>query len=206
MALSSSTDKGGEPPKAVTGIDLRRMIHQHLTSLGFLKDGNAYTVGSDLDKQMIRDLHAASREERHQSALPFVSKYVSVLVNEFANGDEVIPSKISPEITLVGSGSKDADLFRFATLLWSVPVSQGFGRRLRFLVRDRHNGKLIGLFALGDPAFNLSARDNWIGWKHGDRAPTGSCHERLCNERFACMFLAERRRSRCLSDGEQRGE
>ena len=53
--------------------------------------------------------------------------------------------------------------------MWSVPVSQGFGRRLRFLVRDRQNGCLIGLFALGDPVFNLSARDNWIGWTHQDR-------------------------------------
>ena len=50
-----------------------------------------------------------------------------------------------------------------------MPVSQGFGRRLRFLVKDRQNGQLIGLFALGDPVFNLSARDNWIGWTYEDR-------------------------------------
>ena len=54
-------------------------------------------------------------------------------------------------------------------LLWSVPVSQGFGRRLRFLVKDRQNDRLIGLFALGDPVFNLSARDKLIGWTHQDR-------------------------------------
>jgi len=40
---------------------------------------------------------------------------------------------------------------------------------MRFLVRDRQNDRLIGLFALGDPVFNLSARDKWIGWTHEDR-------------------------------------
>jgi hypothetical protein len=46
---------------------------------------------------------------------------------------------------------------------------QGFGRRIRYLVRDKSNGKLIGIFALGDPVFNLRARDEWIGWTVDDR-------------------------------------
>jgi hypothetical protein len=29
---------------------------------------------------------------------------------------------------------------------------------------DDHNGKLIGLIAIGDSVFNLSARDNLIKW------------------------------------------
>ncbi|MFW9804778.1 MAG: Druantia anti-phage system protein DruA, partial [Candidatus Thorarchaeota archaeon] len=49
-------------------------------------------------------------------------------------------------------------------MYWSVPVSQGYGRRMRFLVRDKQNGKMIGLFGLTDPVFNLRVRDNWIGW------------------------------------------
>jgi hypothetical protein len=31
-------------------------------------------------------------------------------------------------------------------------------------VWDEHNGKLVGLIAIGDPVFNLSVRDNLIGW------------------------------------------
>ena len=60
-------------------------------------------------------------------------------------------------------------MFRLASLTWSVPVSNGFGRRLRYLVWDAHNGKLIGLIAIGDPVFNLSVRDNLIGWNVHDR-------------------------------------
>jgi len=48
-------------------------------------------------------------------------------------------------------------------------VSNGFGRRLRYLVWDDHNGKLIGLFAIGDPVFNLSVRDKLIGWDLEER-------------------------------------
>ena len=40
-------------------------------------------------------------------------------------------------------------VFRYASLHWSVPVSQGYGRRTRFLVIDEQNEKLIGIFALG---------------------------------------------------------
>ena len=29
---------------------------------------------------------------------------------------------------------------------------------------DESNGKLLGLFALGDPVYNLRVRDQWVGW------------------------------------------
>ena len=35
---------------------------------------------------------------------------------------------------------------------------------MRYLVWDQHNEKLIGLIALGDPVFNLKARDDYVGW------------------------------------------
>jgi hypothetical protein len=60
-------------------------------------------------------------------------------------------------------------LFRYAALHWSIPVSSGYGRRLRFLVVDEFNGKLIGIIGLGDPVFNLGPRDGWIGWTKEDR-------------------------------------
>lgn len=79
------------------------------------------------------------------------------------------PDEIEPELVPVVADQYTGYLFRLATLLWSVPVSHGYGRRIRYLVRDRSNGKLIGIFALGDPVFNLSCRDAWIGWTVDDR-------------------------------------
>jgi hypothetical protein len=65
---------------------------------------------------------------------------------------------------LVKPKSDDELLFRYACAHWSIPVSSGYGRRLRFLVKDESNGKLIGLFGLGDPVYSMRARDEWIKW------------------------------------------
>jgi hypothetical protein len=66
--------------------------------------------------------------------------------------------------------SEDELLFRYATLHWSIPVSSGYGKRLRFLVVDDSNGrKLVGVIGLGDPVYSLGPRDEWIGWTPSDR-------------------------------------
>ena len=117
-------------------------------------------------------MHRRAAQTRVQRAL---GKNLNQLVRHIANGNEVEPTKIRPKLIEARSGTEAGNLFRFATLSWSIPVSQGFGRRLRYLVVDEHNEKLIGVFALGDPVFNLRVRDNWIGWNQSDR------RERLVN-------------------------
>ncbi|MFC1764902.1 Druantia anti-phage system protein DruA [Planctomycetota bacterium] len=72
-------------------------------------------------------------------------------------------------IEVVNSDTLESNLFRLARLTWSVPVSQGYGRRMRFLVWDDYHEKLMGIFALGDPVFNLKVRDEFIGWNLEDR-------------------------------------
>jgi hypothetical protein len=153
----------------LSAVSLRRAIHRHLLNLGFSKNCDGYFVDAELTKQKIRDLHAVQRLENLEQNRSFIEAHGPELVGHFATGRQVDPAAIEPELVEVTSDSVESRLFRFACLLWSVPVSQGFGRRLRFLVRDRQNGRLIGLFALGDPVFNLSARDNWVGWTHEDR-------------------------------------
>ena len=159
----------GNGHDASSDLDLYETIHDHLLGLGFSKNGKGYYVEGGLTKQKIRDLHSAQRNDILKQRQSFVASQGPALIKHFATGRDVNPDAIDPEIIEVKSESLDSRLFRFASLLWSVPVSQGFGRRLRFLVRDRQNGKLIGIFAMGDPVFNLSARDNWIGWNHKDR-------------------------------------
>jgi len=153
----------------ITKSALRRAVHRRLLTAGFSKNGKGYFIAGDLDKQKIRDLHGLNREEHLQEERTFIEQRGPALLQHFASGRDIDPDQIKPELVEVAAETPESDLFRLATLLWSVPVSHGFGRRLRFLVRDQHNGKLIGLFALGDPVFNLSARDRWIGWTHKDR-------------------------------------
>ena len=164
------TDRHSRSQGGADKTSLQRAVHSHLLSLGFSKNGSGYFVDGVLTKEKIRNLHAPQRLDALARNRPFLETYGLQLAGHFANGNQVDPTSIDPELVEVTPGSVESRLFRFACLLWSVPVSRGFGRRLRFLVRDRQNGYLIGLFALGDPVFNLTARDNWIGWTHEDRS------------------------------------
>jgi len=152
---------------------LRAEIHArvlgHRALLGLPTNGDSL-LEEDSTKEFIRRSHAAQREEYRAKEAKFVAKRGQALLRRhFADGWEVSPDRVEPVISVVESETEDSDLFRLTTLLWSVPVSRGYGRRLRFLVRDNANGKLIGIFALTDPVFNLRARDEWIGWNADDR-------------------------------------
>lgn len=143
---------------------IRHVIEDHLINLGYtLKNGEMFQ-DKVLSKDDLRTLQSWKRIENLHKNLKFLRKNALNLLNYVANGDEIDPVAIDPEIVPVKASSLEGDLFRFLSLYWSVPVSQGYGRRMRFLVRDRQNKKIIGLFALGDPVFNLRVRDQWIGW------------------------------------------
>src|SRR6266404_2918227 len=142
---------------------LRRRLQAHLKRLGFAKDENGLLTPPSISKRRFRALHRLQREDRLRQDGQFVQSEWRKLRKHFANGADVTPDKISPRLELVTSGTWQSRLFRLASLTWSVPVSQGYGRRMRFLVWDRSNGKLIGVLALGDPVFNLRARDDEIG-------------------------------------------
>jgi len=96
--------------------------------------------------------------------------HLSTLIKHFASGSDIDPARITPVLERIKSDTWQSDLFRLASLTWAVPVSNGYGRRLRYLVWDEHNKTLIGLIAIGDPVFNLSVRDKLIGWDVHDRS------------------------------------
>jgi len=121
--------------------------------------------GKERTKESIRELHVPQRRERSQAESALLFRYGQRLLAYFAEGSEIDPSRITPKLVLVNKAdSIEGYLFRIATLLWSVPVSKGYGRRMRYLVLDEYNEKLLGILALGDPVFNLRCRDQWIGW------------------------------------------
>lgn len=120
-------------------------------------------------KRAVRGMHLPQREalmERHRKAL---SRHVPKLLERFALGSDIVPESIEPHLVPVKAEHETGLLFRIASTLWSVPVSSGYGRRLRFLVEDKSNRKIIGLFALGDPVAGMGVRDKWIGWSVGQR-------------------------------------
>lgn len=142
----------------------RRLIVESLRRQGFRLQDGELLASRTLAKVQLRRLHSMAVEHRIAEARPRLARYEDDLLGRIASGREVEPSKVAPRLVEVLPGSKEELLFRYVSLHWSIPTSSGYGRRLRFLVEDAHNGKLIGLFGLCDPVFSVAARDAWIGW------------------------------------------
>lgn len=154
---------------------IKRKLRAHLKNLGFIRNKDGLLELPNNDKDTFRMLHRVQRANKLTAEAEFIKEKAPLFLKYFASGSDIIPDLISPQLQLVRSNSLEADIFRFASLTWSIPVSNGYGRRMRFLVWDESNGKLIGLIALGDPVFNLKVRDSFIGWSGQDRK------ERLVN-------------------------
>ena len=149
--------------------NLKRGIRRHLRKIGFHKTTEGALAIEGSGKDVIRALHESQRHDLLEKNREFITRRAPVLLKHFATGQEVQPHRISPVLDRIRSGTWQSELFRLASLTWSVPVSNGFGRRLRYLVWDGNNHKLLGLIAIGDPVFNLSVRDDLIGWNVHDR-------------------------------------
>ena len=139
------------------------------------RQGRLLLPSGHLCKEGLRGLHATAVAHRIERARKQLFRAEKRLLQSIASGHEVVPAEIRPRLVEISPDSEEELLFRYASLHWSIPVSSGYGRRLRFLVVDEYNGKLIGLVGLGDPVFSLAPRDQWIGWTPVDR------RERLVN-------------------------
>ncbi len=115
-------------------------------------------------KESIRAAHGRQRQQRDVAEREWLNPRRVRLLGYFAESADIDLTRMRPVLMPVRASTPESDLFRAATLLWSVPVSRGYGRRMRYLVMDEANDKLMGLLALGDPVFNLKSRDTWIGW------------------------------------------
>ncbi|MGA2158707.1 MAG: Druantia anti-phage system protein DruA [Dehalococcoidia bacterium] len=149
--------------------ELRRLVVKSLTQQGFIIKSGHISPPLNLDKNRLRELHATAVSFRREKAKLTLMKMETKLLEHIASGSEVVPNLIVPRLVQVLPNSEEELLFRYASLHWSIPVSSGYGRRLRFLVLDRQNNKLIGIFGLGDPVFSVEGRDEWIGWTQIDK-------------------------------------
>ena len=167
QGTEGATDEDPDPEHLKQQI--REELLEHLRTVGLIRSAETQTDCVD-PKELIRIAHAAQRTETRGRESQFIKLYGQELIRRhFANGSEIIPENVRPILCPVEPDTEESALFRLATSLWSVPVSRGYGRRLRYLVKDGSNGKLIGVFALTDPVFNLRARDEWIGWDANDK-------------------------------------
>lgn len=149
--------------------DLRVAILESLSRQGYTIVRGALVPPERPDKAATRQSHSAALDRRRRLARPGLERHESRLVDWMAAGEDLDPGAIRPVLMPVQRRSVEELVFRWASLHWSIPVSSGYGRRLRLLVVDETNGKLIGLIGLGDPVFALASRDAFIGWDAASR-------------------------------------
>lgn len=148
---------------------LREHIEQSLRRQGFAIAADGRLEAPTGGKEVARALHREAVHARIERAREGLARHEDRLLAYVADGSDVEPEAIRPSLQEVLPRSEEELLFRYARLHWSIPVSAGYGRRIRFIVFDEANGKLIGLIGLGDPVFALGPRDSWIGWDRDAR-------------------------------------
>lgn len=158
------------PTLAPTKNKLRSAIRRSLRAQGFRISGDQISFRQSRDKRSIRKRHQHSVAKKIVLAEAALAGHENKLLSYIASGGEVDPRKIRPKLVQVRPDTIESKLFRYACLHWSIPISDGYGRRLRFLIFDDSNGKLIGLFGLGDPVYAVKARDEWVGWDSAAKA------------------------------------
>lgn len=148
--------------------ELRDSILNMLQNQGFSIE-NGKLVCDLNSKTQIRKIHEDSVRYLRDKNRAFIDKYQDRFIDRFiADGKDIDPENIRPVLVEI-NGEKDAKVFRWVKLHWSIPTSAGYGRRLRYLVMDDNTDKLIGIIGMGDPVFGLKDRDTLIGWTFEQR-------------------------------------
>lgn len=151
---------------AITANELREAVLDELRSLGFeCKDGEL-CLGADQTKALARSLHRPATTVELRRRQDWLRRNLDRYISFFAEGEEIEPKKINPVLVEVKK-KWHHELFRVARLTWSLPYSKGFGRRLRFLLMDEHNEKLIGILCLQSPPLSFPTRDRLFDYPEG---------------------------------------
>jgi hypothetical protein len=124
-------------------------------------------VSAEFEK-IIRNLRENPREYMKQLAKNKNPKFNPKYEKYFAKKSEIDPKNIKLELEVVND-NKSSEIFKSAISFWSVPISAGYGRRMRFILWDKAHNKVFGIFGLCDPIIGLKVRDEYIGWDKKQR-------------------------------------
>lgn len=152
---------------------LRGLVVATLAELGFdLQDSGqpdwTQAAGVSPEKAFLRSLHEPARRAELTLRQAWLRRRLPTYLAFFANGHDIQPDRIAPALIPVAERWQE-DLFRIGRLLWSLPYSKGYGRRLRFLILDSANDKLIGLLGLQSPPLSFPARDRLFDYPPGKK-------------------------------------
>ena len=110
---------------------LKNAVIQSLSEQGYRIQNNMICLPDNLTKADYRAMNKLAVQRNIEKSAPAVRPHENRLIRYIADGKEVCPESICPKIVSVKSNSEHELLFRYACLHWSIPVSSGYGRRLR---------------------------------------------------------------------------
>lgn len=140
--------------------ELREQVLFELRRLDLLQE--------DSSKEVYRSLHYPAVKMQLEQHQKWIATNFPKYAKFFANGEEVKPTKVQPKLVEV-TDQRESDLFRLARLTWSLPFSKGYGRRLRFIIFDESNEKIIGVIGLQSPPLDFAARDKLFAYPKGEK-------------------------------------
>jgi hypothetical protein len=148
--------------------ELKELVLDRLKEVGFVITEDGTLCPPWVDKEGLRQIHRPASQLEITARQDWLRRYLPRYLPFFADGSEIIPERVDP-ILIEVTTEEQHNLFRVARLLWSIPFSKGYGRRLRFLIKDRANGKLIGLLGLQSPPLSFPARDRLFRYPPGKK-------------------------------------
>jgi hypothetical protein len=147
-----------QEPVEVTAKSLRRKILAHFKLVE--------KSDSEETKDYLRSLHEPAVQAELLKGQKWIKANYPKYSKYFADGIDIAPAKIKPALIEVND-EQWASLFRLARLTWSLPFTRGYGRRLRFLLLDEANEKLMGVLGLQSPPLDFPVRDRLFNYPEG---------------------------------------
>ncbi len=145
---------------------LRNRILAHLKEQGFTITPKGLIPPDTKDG--LRDAQKVAVRRDITLNAEFIRYALGRYIRYFANGSDINPDAVKPRLYFVENKAQ-SELFRLATFLWSVPLSQGLGRQFRWLIIDEHSKTLMGVAMVKSPMRAIKERDTAIGITNENR-------------------------------------
>ena len=150
---------------------LRTAIIRSLCKQGYSISHGMIRMMEDASKNDYRALNEMAIRKKLEKSGPGVQQHEGDLLAKYiANGWDVGPREINPRSFWFDRSLEHelSSAMRVSIRVSLFPPATAEGCDSSCLMKD--NGRLIGLFGLGDPVYAMHARDRWIGWDKDARA------------------------------------
>lgn len=141
--------------------DLRDRILEQVRSMGFKV--NPHLRLADHTKQTYKNVQMKAKQVQVTEHRNSLLRFTDTARKFCLDGRDIDPEKIDLELRQVEQGTFESKLFFWWNLMWwSMPYQASYGRRMRFILWDKHHDIPFGMFLLQSPLLRMKARDEYL--------------------------------------------